>query len=143
MVIIHGNLSVPTCRYYIPDPLFRIFISNMHRNKHGSDSMTYDNEGRFRAQNFEDFFSKYDTDGKGGLTKWELFVAWRGQAMVWDIFGQIATALEWLATWLLVWPENGVLYKEEARGVFDGSYFQKKADEHAARKRGERRLKVT
>ena len=35
-----------------------------------------------------------------------------------------------LATYLLIWPEDGVLRKEDVRGVFDGSIFYKKAEQH-------------
>jgi len=66
----------------------------MHKAKHGSDSMSYDNEGRFRPQNFEDFFSKYDKDNKGGLTVEELWRAWKGQAFVLDLFGWGAAFFE-------------------------------------------------
>lgn len=30
----------------LPDPFLRVFISNVHKGKHGSDSGTYDTEGR-------------------------------------------------------------------------------------------------
>lgn len=35
-----------------------------------------------------------------------------------------------LATYLLIWPEDGILRKEDVRGVFDGSIFYKKAEQH-------------
>ncbi len=97
--------------------------------------MSYDSEGRFRPQNFEDFFAKYDRDNKGGLDIPDMLRAWKGQRMVFDFFGWTATFLEWFATYLLLWPEDGIVRKEEARRVFDGSIFQHKADEYAEKQR--------
>jgi peroxygenase len=92
--LINGFLSYPTLPTFLPDPFFRIYTQRMHKAKHGSDSMSYDNEGRFRPQNFEDFFAKYDKDGKGGMTARELWGAWRGQMLVGDVFGCGAAFLE-------------------------------------------------
>lgn len=107
--------------------------------------MSFDNEGRFRPQNFEDFFAKYDKDGKGGVDVWDLFRAHKGQRMAFDFFGWSAAFLEWLATYLLLWPEDGVLRKDDVRMVFDGSMFQRKADEYAekqkAKKQGRRPMR--
>ncbi len=92
--VIHFGLSYPTVGSLLPDPFFRIYLSRVYKDKHGSDSMSYDNEGRFRPQNFEDIFAKYDRDGKGGLTIMDLWAFWNGQKMVFDFFGWTATALE-------------------------------------------------
>lgn len=56
--------------------------------------MSYDNEGRFRPQQFEDLFAKYDRDAKGGLAITDLWSLWNGQKLVFDFFGWTATALE-------------------------------------------------
>ncbi|KAK4623758.1 Peroxygenase [Fulvia fulva] len=133
--IINFNLSYPTSLSWIPDPFFRIWITNIHKDKHGSDSMSYDNEGRFRSQNLEDMFAKYNRGNKGGLDVGDLLRMHKGQRMVLDFFGQTATILEWLAVYLLLWPEDGILRKEDVRRVFDGSIFQRKADEYAKKKR--------
>lgn len=47
-----------------------------------------------------------------------------------------------LAVYLLVWPEDGIIRKEDARGIIDGSYFQKKADEIAAKKKRKQETKA-
>ncbi|EME44868.1 hypothetical protein DOTSEDRAFT_87373 [Dothistroma septosporum NZE10] len=128
--IINFNLSYPTSPSWIPDPFFRIWIRNVHKDKHGSDSMSYDNEGRFRPQNFEDIFSKYDRGDKGGLDVSDLLRMHKGQRMVFDLFGWSATFLEWLAVYLLLWPDDGILRKEDVRRVFDGTLRCK----HSARR---------
>ena len=92
--IIHAALSYPSGSGVLPDPFFRIYVANVHRNKHGSDSMTFDAEGRFRPQHFEDFFAKYASNNKKGLTKWDIATALRGQAFAWDLFGCSTAFLE-------------------------------------------------
>ncbi len=48
--IIHSNFSYPTVHSWLPDPFFRLYVDNMNKAKHGSDTGTYDNEGRFISQ---------------------------------------------------------------------------------------------
>jgi peroxygenase len=151
--IINVNLSYPTQPSWVPDPLFRIYVKNIHKNKHGSDSMTYDAEGRFMPQKFEDIFAKYDRGHKGGLDRGDLARFHKGQRMTMDLFGWSATFLECksifssfdnsnvlirylgLGVYLLLWPEDGVLRKDDVRRVFDGSIFEQKAQEHAKKSR--------
>lgn len=99
--------------------------------------MTYDNQGRFRPQQFEDIFAKYDQGGKGGLDVDDLWIFWKDQRMVFDFFGWTACALEWVATYLLIWPADGILKKEDIRTVYDGSIFYKRAEETRRKRSGE------
>ena len=92
--LINFNLSYPTLPGWLPDPFFRIYVSRLHKDKHGSDSMSFDNEGRFKPQQFEDLFAKYDRGDKGGLDAWDLLHAWKGQRMAFDFFGWTAAFLE-------------------------------------------------
>lgn len=101
--IIHSGFSYVTQpRYhYLPDPLFRIYIKQIHNAKHGSDSNTYDNEGRFRPQQLADFFSKYgkkldNGNGHGdyGLTFGEALRGAWSQRCVFDFFGVFAAYFE-------------------------------------------------
>jgi peroxygenase len=126
--VIHVAFSYPTGKGLLPDWGFRIFLDRIHLDKHGSDSMTFDSEGRFVPQRFEDLFAKYDPEGKGGLTWSDITRFWREQRMVFDFFGQGATLFEWWLVYLLLWPEDGVMRKEEVRGVYDGSLFYVKAE---------------
>jgi peroxygenase len=139
--IIHPPFSYPTNPSWIPDPLCRIHIKNIHKDKHGSDSGSYDTEGRFVPQKFEDIFSKYASGDKQGITLPEVFGYLKGQRAVADPFGWSGAAFEckcglkslgWIsranlctgmATYLLLWPEDGRMQKDDIRRIFDGSIF--------------------
>lgn len=41
-----------------------------------------------------------------------------------------------VATYLLIWPADGMMRKEDIRGIYDGSIFYKKAEEAERKKRG-------
>ncbi|OAA40413.1 caleosin domain containing protein [Beauveria brongniartii RCEF 3172] len=120
--IIHVNMSYATLKSYIPDPLFRINLDNIHKAKHGSDSSTYDTEGRFSPQKFEDIFSKYSTD-KESLTVGDISNLLKGQRLLSDPIGWFGAFFEWGVTYLMIWPEDGRLKKEDVRRVYDGSLF--------------------
>ncbi|KAK4618556.1 Peroxygenase 1 [Fulvia fulva] len=135
-IIIAGSMSYPTlpAGRYLPDLWFRIYLNNIHKCKHGSDSNTYDQEGRFRPQQFEDFFAKYDAGSKRGVDLYDLARAHKGQRLLCDPFGWTASMLEWLALYLLIWPKDGILSKDDCRASYDGSIYQRKADEFAAKR---------
>ncbi|KAG0270287.1 hypothetical protein DFQ27_009079 [Actinomortierella ambigua] len=122
--LIHGFLSYATHPGWIPDPFFRIHLARIHKNKHGSDSATYDPEGRFVPQHFEDIFAKYSTvPDRQGLYWRDVGAMLRGQRVVADPFGWGASFFEWFATYLLLWPEDGIMRKEDIRRIYDGSIF--------------------
>ncbi|KAL7271028.1 hypothetical protein RUND412_006243 [Rhizina undulata] len=130
MFIIHMGFAYTTSPSIFPDPFFRIYLNKIHKTKHGSDTGTYDNEGRYIPQKFEDFFNKY-ANGKDGMDKRDLWNGISAQRVVFDPFGSTAEILEWTATYLMIWPADGIIRKEEARKVYDGSIFY----EYAAMKR--------
>lgn len=70
----------------MPDPLFRIHVARIHKDKHGSDSGTYDTEGRFVPQKFEDMFAKY-ADGGDTIDLWQVGKLLSGQRLVADPIG--------------------------------------------------------
>ncbi|KAF9184226.1 hypothetical protein BGZ51_003471 [Haplosporangium sp. Z 767] len=137
--VIHGGLSYPTCPSWLPDPFFRIWVRRIHKDKHGSDSGTYDTEGRFVPQHFEDVFSKYAPEGQDGLTWYDVCQLLKGQRVIMDPIGWFSAFLEWSFTYMLLWPEDGVMRKDDIRRVYDGSIFfelaeKKKQKEAAAKK---------
>ncbi|KAG4262374.1 hypothetical protein FPRO03_10604 [Fusarium proliferatum] len=131
VLVIHGNFSYPTQSSLVPDPFFRIYIDNIHKDKHGSDTGTYDTEGRFIPQKFEDIFSKY-AEGRDYLTIWDVSNLMKGQRLIADPIGWGGAFFEWLATYILLWPDDGRMMKEDIRGIYDGSLFYKVAARRAS-----------
>ncbi|OJJ57330.1 hypothetical protein ASPSYDRAFT_46471 [Aspergillus sydowii CBS 593.65] len=120
VLIINLNFSYPTrlAHSFIPDPRFRVYVDSIYKAKHGSDSGTFDAEGRFLPQAFEDMFSKYDRDRDGALSLGELFEMMHGNRCAADPFGWGAAFFEWGSTWLLI-QKDGKVYREDLQGVYD------------------------
>ncbi len=115
---LHAALSYVTVDGSLPDPRFRIYVHNVHKIQHGSDSGAhkYDNEGRLIPQKWvhgprstwlesrrthlfryrlEDFFTKYSSaPGKDSLTKDDISNGLRGQRLLADLFGRFAAYAE-------------------------------------------------
>ena len=150
MFIIHANFSYPSCKSILPDPFFRLYLSRVHKCKHGSDTGTYDTEGRYIPQKFEDAFAKYG-GGKDGLSAMDIFDLMKGQRCIADPIGWGGAMFECeylhththrvrspnqvigLATYILLWPEDGIMRKEDIRRVYDGSIFYEIADRRAGK----------
>ncbi|KAJ3119738.1 hypothetical protein HK098_005204 [Nowakowskiella sp. JEL0407] len=111
---------------WIPNPLFPVNLNGIHRCKHGSDSESFDTEGRFVPEKFEEIFSKYDKGSKNALNFRELWDLTYGQRNVADVFGILAAIFEWGTLYLLC-QENGLVSKEDIFGQYDGSLFYKVA----------------
>ena len=97
--IIHVVMSYPTAPGILPDRFLRLYVDRVYKIQHGSDTMTFDMEGRYVPQNFENIFTKYDKENKGGLTWADVLEMCKGQRMVFDFFGWNATMFE--CTYLL------------------------------------------
>ncbi|GAA6062181.1 hypothetical protein JCM10212_001345 [Sporobolomyces blumeae] len=126
--LIHPTFSFFTQKSWIPDPFFRIRTDRIHRAKHGSDTSTYDAQGRFVPAKFEAIFEKFDRGHKGGLTFSEGLAMIRSNRNVMDPVGWIGAFFEWFASYLLIWPKDGVVSKEDLRTIYDGSIFFAIAD---------------
>lgn len=94
-VVINVGLSYFTVPGILPDPFFQSYVDNFYRAKHGTISMTYDNQDRFRPQQLEANFAKYNRRGKVGLNVSDVGSFWKEQRMVFDFFERSACALEY------------------------------------------------
>lgn len=134
-VVLNLVLSYSTLPSYIPSPLLPIYIENIHRCKHGSDSETYDTEGRFEPSKFDAIFSKYAKTHPNALTSQELGTMLKANRNLTDFNGWILSWTEWQLLYALGKDEDGLLHRETIRGVYDGSVFEKLEKERDSRRK--------
>ncbi|XP_059074107.1 peroxygenase isoform X2 [Cryptomeria japonica] len=123
-VLINVALSYSTLPGRMPSLLFPIYINNIHKAKHGSDTDVYDKEGNFDSHKFEAIFSKYACTQKDRLTRSELDSMLKSNREPKNVPGWIASKVEWDFLYDLAKDDKGFLEKEAIRGVYDGTLFE-------------------
>ncbi|GJR84162.1 caleosin-related, EF-hand domain pair containing protein [Tanacetum coccineum] len=113
----------------LPNLLFPIDIEHIKMAKHGSDSGVYDTHGRFVPAKFEEIFHKYARTNPDALTADELDKFVKGNREPKDYGGWIGGLSEWKILYYLAKDKNGLLKKETIKAVYDGSLFEKMAEE--------------
>uniref|UniRef100_A0ACD5X0J5 Uncharacterized protein n=1 Tax=Avena sativa TaxID=4498 RepID=A0ACD5X0J5_AVESA len=121
-------MSYPTQPSWIPSPLLSIHIKNIHKGKHGSDSETYDTEGRFDPSKFDAIFSKFGRTHPNALTEDEISTMLKSNRNMYDFVGWAAATLEWNILYKVGKDKEGLLQRETVRGAFDGSLFERLQD---------------
>jgi peroxygenase len=92
-LFIHLNFAYPTQESWVPDPRMLIHVRRIHKNKHGSDTGSYDKEGKFSPEHFEGIFARY-ADGRDYLTAWDTLKVWNGQKCIMGPIGLGAAFFE-------------------------------------------------
>ena len=123
VAIIHGPFSYPTLPTtgkkltdWLPDPFMRIYVANIQRCKHGSDTENYDRRGHFQPNKFEEMLNSYSSRHmKDSLSFKDALVMVVERRDLMDFFGVFAFLFEWLSTYMLLWPSDGECQSRESR----------------------------
>nr|CAB3447856.1 unnamed protein product [Digitaria exilis] len=104
-----------------------IYIEDIQKGKHGSDTGSYDNEGRFVPDKFEEIFAKHAMTVPDALTSDEIDQMLQANRQPGDYSGWAGAEAEWKILYSLGKDKDGLLHKDVVRSVYDGSLFHRLA----------------
>ncbi|XP_004965154.1 probable peroxygenase 4 [Setaria italica] len=113
---------------------FPIYVKNIHKGKHGSDSGVYDANGRWVPEKFEEIFKKHAHTKPDALTGKELQEMLQANREPKDFKGWLGGLTEWKVLYSLCKDKDGFLHKDTVRAVYDGSLFERLEQERKAKK---------
>ncbi|TVU28395.1 hypothetical protein EJB05_19927 [Eragrostis curvula] len=126
---INGLLASTTRPENATSSRFDIYIENIHKGIHGSDTGSYDAEGRFVSEKFDAIFAKHAKTVPDALTSDEIDELIQADREPGDYKGWAGATSEWKLLYSLGKDKDGLLRKDVARGVYDGSLFHQLVNE--------------
>ncbi|KAM3243541.1 hypothetical protein ACQJBY_055465 [Aegilops geniculata] len=130
--LINGAIGPKTRPENATTSRFDIYIANIQKGIHGSDSGSYDAQGRFVPAKFNEIFTKYAKVKPNALNEDELGAMRTANRQEGDFKGWAASKAEWGMLYSLAKDKDGFLQKDTARTVYDGSLFAKLAKKAAS-----------
>ncbi|CAL5043460.1 unnamed protein product [Urochloa decumbens] len=126
-VFINGGLGPKTIPENENTSPFKlpIYVKNIHKGKHGSDSGVYDANGRFVPEKFEEIFKKHAHTRSDALTSKELQGLLQANREPKDFKGWLGGFTEWKVLYYLCKDKDGFLHKDIVSAVYDGSLFER------------------
>ncbi|CAN6164381.1 unnamed protein product [Urochloa humidicola] len=126
-LFINGLLGPKTIPENEKAPAFKlpIYVKNIQKGKHGSDSGVYDANGRFVPEKFEEIFKKHARTRPDALTGKELQELLKANREPKDFKGWLGGFTEWKVLYSLCKDEKGFLHKDTVRAVYDGILFER------------------
>ncbi|KAF7085743.1 hypothetical protein CFC21_089140 [Triticum aestivum] len=125
--LINGAIGPKTRPENATTSRFDIYIANIQKGIHGSDSGSYDAQGRFVPAKFNEIFTKYAMVKPNALNEDELDAMRTANRKEGDFKGWAASKAEWGMLYSLAKDKDGFLQKDTVRTVYDGSLFAKLA----------------
>ncbi|XP_066332447.1 probable peroxygenase 5 [Miscanthus floridulus] len=121
--LINGALGPKTRPDNANSSRMDIYIENIQKGKHGSDTGAYDAQGRFVPAKFDEIFSKHAKTVPNALTKDELDEMLKDNQEKNDFAGWLAAKSEWEMLYKVAKDKDGRLPKDTVRAVYDGTLF--------------------
>ncbi|KAJ7220837.1 Caleosin [Mycena pura] len=139
MVVIHSGFSYLTFRIWkvLPDPCFRLRVSNIRGALHGSDLRTYTQSGAFDERRFSYVFDRYSAPPHTHMSYADGLRMVRDNRSAFDPFGWFAAVFEWGSTYLLLGGADGGVARQDVHDLLDGTLFPKLAARNADKKKAE------
>ncbi|KAL6911446.1 hypothetical protein ACP4OV_000251 [Aristida adscensionis] len=106
-----------------------IYIEYIHKGIHGSDTGSYDAQGMFVPEKFDEIFANHAKSVRDALTSAEVDEMLRANRQPGNYQGWAGAEAEWQVLYNLAKDQNGLLHKADVRRVYDGSLFYEKAQE--------------